>query len=195
MSNPPSSKLRLFLAVRPETDAIEALQRLIAPLRATEPGERLRWTDPENLHLTLRFFGSVSGEAPDAISAVCRDVCESSSAFSMQLAGGGAFPNVRRASVLWIGVTEGREELRALAAALNPRLDALSFAFAREERDYTPHLTIARSRQPLQLTAASASLSTVSIRSRVDRLLLVRSVLGGPSARYEILDHYPLAPA
>jgi 2'-5' RNA ligase len=190
MSNPPSSKLRLFLAVRPEPTAIESLDQVIAPVRIAPPGDRLRWADPEKLHLTLRFFGSVCRESPDAIGEVCRDACAKTPAFSMLLAGAGAFPSARRASVLWIGVTEGSEELRALAATLNPRLDALSFT--REEREYTPHLTIARGRQPLQLTAAIASLSTVSIRTRVDALLLVRSVLGRPSARYEILDHYSL---
>lgn len=193
MSNPPSSKLRLFLAVRPESAAIEALEHAVSPVRVAEPSPHLRWTDPEKLHLTLRFFGSVSSESPAAIGEVCRDACANTAAFSMLLTGAGVFPNARRASVLWIGVTEGCAELRALAAALDPRLDALSFT--REERDYTPHLTIARSKPPRQLTAAIASLSTVSIRTRVDALLLVRSVLGGPSARYEILDHYPLSRA
>jgi 2'-5' RNA ligase len=190
MSNP-TSKLRLFLAVRPELSALKALERVVAPVRAAEPGDRLRWTAPEKLHVTLRFFGSVSSESPATIGDVCRDLCWSTPAFSMLLAGAGAFPNARRAHVLWIGLTEGGAELRGLAAELNPRLDALSFT--REEREYTPHLTIARSKQPLRLTTAIASLSTVSIRTRVDALLLVRSVLGGPSARYEVLDHYPLS--
>jgi 2'-5' RNA ligase len=191
VSNPPSPKLRLFLAVRAEPTALEALERVVAPVRVTPPGDRLRWTETEKLHVTLRFFGSVSKEAPDVIGEVCREVCASTAAFSMRLAGAGAFPNARRASVLWIGVSEGGAELRTLAEALNPRLDALSLA--REERDYTPHLTIARSKQPLQLRAAVTALSTVSIPTRVDALLLVRSVLGSPAARYEVLDRYPLS--
>lgn len=190
MSTPIAPKLRLFLAVRPELAALESLDLALGPVRTVLPGDQLRWSDPEKLHITLRFFGSVAADAPAAIAGVCRWACADRPAFALSLSGAGAFPSPRRASVLWIGISEGSDELRALAAALNPPLDRLSFA--REEREFTPHLTVARAKQPLQLTAAIAALSSVSIRTRVDQLLLMRSILGGPSARYETVESYPL---
>jgi len=190
VTNPPSSKLRLFLAVRPDLVALEALESCRPTRRTGAVGERLRWTDPEKLHLTLRFFGSVGSEAVGPIGEVCRDACAHTPAFGLALAGAGAFPSPRRASVLWVGVTDGATELRTLANRLDPKLDALGFT--KEEREFTPHLTVARSRQPLQLTAAIAELASVSISTRIDELLLVRSVLGRPSARYEVIDRHPL---
>jgi 2'-5' RNA ligase len=190
VTNPTSPKLRLFLAVRPGPAALEALEHRLASVRAGAIGERLRWTDPEKLHLTLRFFGSVASEAVGPIGEVCREACAHTPAFDLSLAGAGAFPSPRRASVLWVGVTEGATELRTLAHTLDPKLDALGFT--KEEREFTPHLTVARSRLPLQLTAAIAELSSVSISTRIDELLLVRSVLGRPSARYEVIDRHPL---
>lgn len=189
MTQGPSPKLRLFLAVRPEPDALEALEGVLASAHAAVPGDRLRWTTIDKLHLTLRFFGSVASDAPERIGSVCRTATASTAPFTLALTGAGAFPSARRGSVLWIGVTEGAAELRALADRLNPPLDAL--AFEREEREFKPHLTVARAKQPLRLTAAIAALSTVSIRTRLSELLLMRSVLGGPAARYEILERYP----
>lgn len=190
MTNPTSPKLRLFLAVRPDPAALEALEQRLVTVRTGAIGERLRWTDPAKLHLTLRFFGSVGSEAVGPIGEVCRDACAQTPAFDLSLAGAGAFPSPRRANVLWVGVTDGATELRTLAHTLDPTFDALGFA--KEEREFTPHLTVARSKLPLQLTAAITELSSVSISTRIDELLLVRSVLGGPSARYEVIDRHPL---
>jgi RNA 2',3'-cyclic 3'-phosphodiesterase len=184
-------KLRLFLAVRPEPAPLAALDQALTAARAALPGDPLRWAATDKLHVTLRFFGSVPRDSLESIGAVCRPVCATTAPFTMALEGSGAFPSARRGSVLWIGITQGGAELRALAAAFNPPLDALSFE--REAREFKPHLTVARAKQPLPLTAAVAAVSSVSIRTRVTELLLVRSVLGGPSAHYETLERYPFA--
>jgi 2'-5' RNA ligase len=183
-------KLRLFLAVRPEPAPLAALDQALTAARAALPGDRLRWTATDKLHVTLRFFGSVPSDSPEPIGAVCRRICAAAKPFTLAFEGAGAFPSARRGNVLWIGITEGGPQLRALVDLLNPPLDALSFV--REERAFKPHLTVARSKQPLPLTAAIASLSRLSIATRVTELLLVRSILGGPAARYETLERFPL---
>jgi 2'-5' RNA ligase len=182
-------KLRLFLAVRPEPAPLDALDQALTAARTALPGDRLRWTATDKLHVTLRFFGSVSSDSPEPIGAVCRPICARTAPFTLAFEGSGAFPSARRGNVLWIGITEGSAELRALVDALNPPLDALGFV--REERDFKPHLTVARAKQSMPLTAAVVALSNVSIRTQVSELLLVRSVLGGPAARYETLERYP----
>ena len=189
MSQPSPPKLRLFLAVRPEPTALEALEQVLASAHAALPSDRLRWTATDKLHLTLRFFGSVASDTPQRIEPVCRAACAGTTPFTLALRGAGAFPSARRGSVLWIGVADGAVELRALADRLNPPLDAL--AFAREEREFKPHLTVARAKQPLPLTAAIGAMSSVSIATRISELLLVRSVLGAPAARYEVLERFP----
>lgn len=191
MPNPPATQLRLFLAVRPDTAALERLAQAITPVRGIPPAERLRWTEPDKLHLTLRFFGSVSTDSPGPIGEVCREACAAVPAFELQLRGAGAFPNARRASVLWIGASRGGDVLRELVNRIDPKLDQLGFE--REAREFTPHLTLARSKRPLQLTAAIEALAALSITTPIDALHLVRSILGGSAARYEVIDTYPLA--
>jgi 2'-5' RNA ligase len=140
--------------------------------------------------LTLRFFGSVPIDTPTRIDVTCREVCASQAPFSLALAGAGAFPNPRHGSVLWIGATDGSAALSELATDLNARLDALGLE--REERVFKPHLTVARSREPLPLTAAVSALSSVAIPTPIEAVILVRSHLGGPAARYEDLEAYKL---
>jgi 2'-5' RNA ligase len=101
----------------------------------------LRWSRPEQRHLTLKFFGAVPDLAP-----VAQFVAESvrrREPFSLSLGGGGAFPNARRASVLWLGVHEGSDRLAELAAP-----------FATDDRPYRAHLTLARVSKARDLRAA-----------------------------------------
>jgi RNA 2',3'-cyclic 3'-phosphodiesterase len=193
MTSAPEPRARLFVAVQPEPAAIRDVMRAIEPLRASPDLTELRWNEPEKLHFTLRFLGSQPLSAAGAIEAECAGTAARSAPFNLTLAGGGAFPSPRRASVLWIGATEGAPALCGLAEQLNPRLDALGFE--REERAFTPHLTIARSKRPRSLVAPVSALAPLRIETAVRELLLVRSHLGRPSARYEVLERFVLTSA
>lgn len=186
------AKLRLFLAVKPSDAALAELERAIAQVRGPFAQLPLRWVGVEKLHVTLRFFGSVASDAPAKIDAVCSAACAGTRSFTLTFAGAGAFPNARRASVLWAGVSDGAAELSALAERVNPALDALGFE--REERAFRPHLTLARSKVPQRLTAAIEALSGLTVSTPVNELHLVRSHLGA-KARYEVVGRYRLAAA
>jgi 2'-5' RNA ligase len=103
----------------------------------------IKWVVPENLHLTLLFLGEVDElevlQICKAIAAKCKDIPP----FTMAIEGLGAFPNNRHPKILWAGVKEGVEELKILHDALEaPLLDM--GAYRREDRAYTPHLTLGR---------------------------------------------------
>lgn len=91
----------------------------------------LRWSRPDQWHLTVKFFGPVPD--PDPLAAQVADVVRRHEPFSLSLGGAGAFPSPRRASVLWVGVGEGSDALGSLAA---PLLD--------DDRPFRAHLTVAR---------------------------------------------------
>ncbi len=138
--------MRAFVAVFPPlkiraattTGARETVRRLGGP------ADRVRWAKPENVHLTLRFLGNVREEVLGDLHAALEEVCAGHAPFEVELAGLGAFPSARRARVLWTGVGAGFEELGSLAADLDEALSPLGFK--REERPYTPHLTLGRVR-------------------------------------------------
>lgn len=191
MTSSPEPRARLFVAVQPEPAAAHRVGEVVASLAKLPEAAELRWVEAEKLHFTLRFLGSLPLSAAGAIGDACAAVAAGCAPFDLTLAGGGAFPSPRRANVLWIGATGGAPALCALAGTLNPRLDALGYE--RQERAFTPHLTIARAKRSLRLTAAVAALAQLELHTLVRELLLVRSHLGRPAARYEVLARFPLA--
>ena len=134
-------KLRTFIAL-PIDDALR--RRLVAvqeELGGT--GAEVKWVEPENLHVTLLFLGEVDALEVVEICRSVRGVAGPTEPFALSVAGLGAFPNPRRPRTLWVGVEEGHDELVALHHALEEALLKLG-AYRREERAYTPHVTLGR---------------------------------------------------
>jgi 2'-5' RNA ligase len=135
------ARLRTFIGV----DIDKAIRDRTVALQETlgQSGTDVKWVEPDNLHVTLLFLGEVSDrDMPD----VCRVVAEASAkqpVFRMSVERAGCFPNPRRPRVLWVGVGEGTQELCALHDRLEPPLLELG-CYRREERQYTPHITLGR---------------------------------------------------
>jgi RNA 2',3'-cyclic 3'-phosphodiesterase len=121
------------------TDAIrEALRE---PMAALKPlSKSARWARPEGMHVTLKFIGHVDAEKLGAIRAALATV-RSNAPVEIQVRGVGFFPDERRPRVVWCGI-EASANLAPLAAEIEHALEPLGIA--REERKFTPHLTLAR---------------------------------------------------
>ena len=127
--------MRLFAAIRPPAAALEHLDRALAPLRAG-PGERLRWVPPDQLHLTVAFYGEIPDGAASDLQSIVASAVAGWGELQLALRGAGTFTSRN----LWVGVAGQVRELRELmaAGARAPRTDA------HEERPPRPHLTVAR---------------------------------------------------
>jgi RNA 2',3'-cyclic 3'-phosphodiesterase len=146
-----AEQIRTFIAVELDENHHRALCELQTRLKgelataktAGSPTARdVRWVAPDNIHLTLKFLGGVeSGRLPDLQRAVA-DVCASIAPFALSITGAGAFPNTRRPNVIWVGVGGDVERATALAQKIDDACAALGFA--REERPFSPHLTLGR---------------------------------------------------
>jgi 2'-5' RNA ligase len=135
------ARIRTFIAVDVGQDIRDRAVLLQETLARSS--NDVKWVEPENLHITLLFLGEVDDRE---VPAVCRAVStqlEDRSSFSLLVEGVGCFPNARRPRILWIGVGEGTEELCAIHDALERPLLELG-CYRREERKYTPHLTLGR---------------------------------------------------
>lgn len=183
------SNMRLFVAVVPEAAALDAIEPAIERARALPEAQALRFASRERLHLTLRFLGAVAESEVAPLRRACADVAAGSIAFPLTLAGAGAFGSVARASVVWIGATDGASSLCTLAEAVSVEIDSLGHA--PEPRAFKPHLTVARSKRPGPQRATVEALSSVSVSTTVRELVLMRSHLGA-NARYEALERFPL---
>jgi RNA 2',3'-cyclic 3'-phosphodiesterase len=135
------ARVRTFIAVgldKAVHDRTVALQQKLA-----EAGVDVKWVEPENLHLTLLFLGEVEDRDLPAVCRSVAEVCARLPPFSMSVERTGCFPNPRRPRTLWVGVGAGTQELVALHDALEPPLLELG-CYRREDRPYTPHLTLGR---------------------------------------------------
>lgn len=130
--------MRLFVALDIDDAVRERIARFSDGLRKFAP--EARWVKEESLHITLKFIG----EWPDpevekikqGLAAVAAEPAE------IRFKGYGFFPSAKSARVFWVGMEAG-PELTALAVAVDEKLQGLKIA--KEERKFSPHLTLARS--------------------------------------------------
>lgn len=183
----PDEKQRTFLGVgldRPTRDLLAA--HLDEHLPGRMPG---RSVPPANWHITVRFLGWTRR---DQVDRVVYEVSERISLrpFSLRFGGLGAFPRPRRASVLWLGLASGAEQLEGLARACEDA--AVAVGFTPEDRPFHPHLTLARIRPPSNVETLVDGFPPFDVRLEVAEVTLFRSHLGRGGARYEALEHIAL---
>jgi len=135
------ARVRTFIGVELGDDIRDravALQQALA-----KTGAAVNWTAPGNFHLTLLFLGEVGTSDLPAVCRIVAAVAATEPPFAVGVSGVGAFPNVRRPKTLWAGITDGAAELIRLHDALEQPLLELG-CYRREDRAYTPHLTLGR---------------------------------------------------
>lgn len=135
------ARARTFLAVDLDPAVRQAATALQASLAKSVPG--VKWADPATFHITLQFLGEVDDRELHAVCRVADAVARRLPPFALGLGGVGAFPNPRRPKVVWAGVTAGAGELQRLFTELEDGLLEAG-AYRRENRAYTPHLTLGR---------------------------------------------------
>jgi 2'-5' RNA ligase len=150
------ARLRTFIAIdlgKAIRDRCRALQETLA-----RGGAEVKWVEEENLHLTLLFLGEVEDRDLPALCQAVADCCTLQPSFLMSVETVGCFPNPRRPRVVWVGVGAGNAEVCALHDALEPPLLELG-CYRRENRIYTPHITLGRVRGERSTPALAAALA------------------------------------
>src|SRR6185295_8788792 len=135
--------VRAFVAVESPPEVQDQAGRLIQRLQASSA--QVKWTDPKQLHWTLKFLGNIDlDEVPEICDALAVAVA-GMAPFDVEAAGVGAFPDVHRPRTVWIGMGHGSEEMISLHDAIERSLAKLGYRT--EGRRYRPHLTIGRVRR------------------------------------------------
>jgi 2'-5' RNA ligase len=136
-------RTRTFIAV----DISEAIRTNTIALQESlaKTGAEVKWVEPESIHITLLFLGEVDDRELPAICRAVKDISAREAPFALRVAGVGAFPNARHPKILWAGITDGAEALRRLYDDLETKMLDLG-CYRKEERGYTPHLTLGRAK-------------------------------------------------
>lgn len=183
-----TKKIRAFIALKTPPEWDFELEKLQEGLKSELRTKAIRWTKPEQLHITLRFLGSVSSEEAAGVAAALPVICQGQEPFSLRCEGLGCFPNVRRARVLWVGIDGQVERVRRLQKAVV--LATGKIGKAPEERPIKPHLTLGRveglerahSERLEKLVEGGFG---IEAEWPVTELLLMQSHLSAQGARYE----------
>jgi 2'-5' RNA ligase len=157
-------------------------------------GLNARWVKAENIHLTLKFLGEIDPGAVAAVRTAMTSAAETHGPFALSASGIGVFPSVRKARVLWAGLSDGVAELIDLQKDLDAAL--ATCGFEREKRLFRGHLTMARFRQsvhPAKLETALAKAGSAHFGQwTVKELVLFQSELQPAGPLYTRLAARPL---
>jgi 2'-5' RNA ligase len=149
-------RTRTFIAIELSKSIRDRLIALQGELAAAAPD--VKWVEPENLHVTLLFLGEVDDRELPAVCRAAQEALAAYPAFTLSVAGAGCFPNPRRPRTLWVGIGQGVQDVVAVHDAIEqPLLDM--GCYRREERKYTPHITLGRRRGEGPADALSRALA------------------------------------
>jgi RNA 2',3'-cyclic 3'-phosphodiesterase len=183
--------MRAFIAIELPQDIKEAIGRLQAKLKQT--GADVKWVSPANIHLTLKFLGEIDEKTKDAVCNAMRSAVADIRAFPIKLGELGAFPGMQSPRVIWIGLSEGHDRVKAIAQHLEHELGQCGKS--REEREFSSHITIARVRSQKNKDALAAGISAVegSTAGKLEgftakKITLFKSTLLPQGPVYEILQ-------
>lgn len=137
-----SESVRAFVAVETPEEVGEAIWQVQDTLQRLPAMRDLRWVDPFSTHITVKFLGDTPIPELPAIVDALDSVAERWEPFPVRLGELGAFPNIHRPNVIWLGVQEGERGFQRLFNAVEVALKKLGIKPERQE--YLPHLTLAR---------------------------------------------------
>jgi len=185
-------QIRSFIAIELPEEAKEGLARLRKELERDEH-KFVKWVDPGGIHLTLKFLGNIPSKRVTEITEAIKEAAQGISPFHLEISGLGAFPSIRQARVLWVGIGGEVDKLSRLQKNIDSALAALGFA--KEERPFVPHLTLARIREgasPPERRSFGELVGSTTFEDKyhveVEAIRLMRSQLTPAGAIYTCLS-------
>lgn len=182
--------LRLFIALLLPDQLKSDLGDLIGPAR--QIGSGIKWVDPPNLHLTLKFLGDTREDRVDLVDDVLYSTVSHFEQMKVTLSGAGGFPNLKNPRVIWIGL-KGADGSILLAQSIDKKLGTLGFET--DTRPFRPHLTLGRIKKPGDQSRLMTHLENLDFGGKeyiLDQVGLVRSTLTPKGPIYENLKLFDL---
>ncbi len=188
-------QIRSFIAIELPDELKLELGRLVAQLKSGKQ-PWVKWVDPDSIHLTLKFLGNITIDSTGGITRAMEEAARGISPFHLEVKGLGAFPNLKRVQVVWVGLSEETDKLYQLQQRLESNLEHLGFA--PEKRKFTPHLTLARVRDQASLEDRQrlgqliAGTRFEGGTMKVDAINLMKSQLTREGAIYSLISSVKL---
>jgi 2'-5' RNA ligase len=185
-------QIRSFIAIELSEEAKRGLARLRRELEKDEH-KFVKWVDPGGIHLTLKFLGNIPAQRVAEITKAMEKAAQGISPFRLEISGLGAFTSLKQVRVFWVGIGGELDKLSRLQQSIDSALAALRFA--KEERPFMPHLTLARIREgasPAERRSFGELVGSTVFEDKypveVEAIRLMRSQLTPAGAIYSCLS-------
>ncbi len=185
--------MRTFIAIELPQEIKDSLGRLQGKLKAA--GADVKWVEPKNIHLTLKFIGEIDEQTQGKVSSGLKEISRASSPFGAALSSCGAFPDTSSPRVIWAGISQGDKEIKFIAQLIEDRLAAAGIP--PETRAFSSHITLGRTRSSKnrrELAKLLLYLAEKPLEGQfaVNKITLFKSTLTPHGPTYEILKEFSL---
>jgi RNA 2',3'-cyclic 3'-phosphodiesterase len=186
--------MRTFIAIELPKEIKEYLAKLQQELKTAQAD--VKWVEPDNIHLTLKFLGEIDDTLLEKITAIINDVANKISAFKLRINSLGAFPKIDSPRVIWVGVDAGDKEVKEIAGKLEEEIAKIGIP--KEDRPFSSHITIGRTKSGLnqqklvQVLKDKFDLGGKNPEFSASKITLFKSTLSPKGPAYEILKEADL---
>jgi 2'-5' RNA ligase len=192
--------IRAFIAIELDERVKRELSHLQERLKAVDPDvkfaePRIRWSEPKNLHITLKFLGDIEPKILDVVETAMNETALECPAFHMDIGALGAFPNMHDPKVIWAGVTKRANFMAEMASRLDEKLTTHGIVTP-ADHGFTPHITLGRSKNEASCKILTHLLQNTHVPAhltqKVERISLLRSELMPKGPVYHLLHSVAL---
>ncbi len=189
-------QIRAFIAIELPAELRKRMGEFQAGLNRPQQ-KFVKWVNPGSVHLTLKFLGNVKEKQLDSIKKELQDIAKESRTFSIATSETGCFPNLKRARVFWLGLDGDIDQLLKLQGRIDEALSRMGFA--KENRPFTAHLTLARLKEDCSMADRLEFAELVKdanferpFSMKIEAVSLMRSQLTPAGAVYTQLAEFRL---
>ena len=131
--------MRLFVAIK--LSNTPEFEKILKYLQRNLSEDQMKWVNPDNLHLTLKFFGNIPKSKIPSINKVLSNIASKTQPFQLQLSGIGQFGSQYNPKILWMNI-KNPEPVKSLGETILNELN--KEGFLRDRQNFVPHFTLAR---------------------------------------------------
>ncbi|MFH0855743.1 MAG: RNA 2',3'-cyclic phosphodiesterase [Candidatus Omnitrophota bacterium] len=190
--------MRTFIAIELPAQIKNKLSELQELLKESKAD--VKWTEPANIHITLKFLGEIDEDESVKIAGIIEEMAHKSKQFHIRLFSLGAFPNMELGRVIWVGIDKGDNETKSFAKRLDASLEKLGIP--QDKRPFSSHITIGRIKSPLHKDKLAKTFNELkdyfcgkNIEFTVKKITLFKSAPGANGPIYEALKEANIATA
>lgn len=187
--------MRAFIAIEFPKEIKDFLSGLQEQLKKS--GADVKWVEPENIHLTLKFLGEIDEKKIEKIIQILEDIARNKDSFFIRLSTLGAFPKVNFPRIIWAGIDKGEQETKQIAKILEEKIEKIGIP--KENRAFSSHITLGRTRSTLNRQNLVESLNNLvhnfggeNLEFLVTKITLFKSTLIPKGPIYEALKEVSL---